>query len=141
RRWTFQYDTNRLLTTMTSPIGCTTKFTYASSSGGLASIEDPRGYVTSYTYTGNNVRTMALGAAVWTYTYNNNQTVMQTPTGALTTYNYLTDGTGQLSTEVRPEGYTITYGYTTNRMLVSKLAPYGSIMSILYNTSTWQVTA
>src|SRR5207247_8129587 len=61
------------MTTYTTPLGCTTKYTYTVPLPNplqLIAIEDPRGYVTSYTYdSSKRVASIAMGSAVWTYVY------------------------------------------------------------------------
>ncbi len=68
RRWTMMYDGSRHLTTLTTPLGCTTKNSYTGDL--LTRIEDPRGYATTYAYDGSNrVASVAAGSGVWTYAY------------------------------------------------------------------------
>lgn len=105
RRWTFGYDADRQLTTLTTPTGCTTKYTYAAAPNGVtmvSSIEDPRGYRTSYLYDSQGrVISMAAGTAEWTWSFTaGSKTVMTSPAGARTTYSY--DGSGNLTSVAHP---------------------------------------
>lgn len=145
RRWTFQYDTDRRLTTLTTPLGCTTKYAYAKAGTGtvtmLNTIEDPRGYVTTYMYdSSRRVVSMMAGSALWTWTYGTGvqaQSVMTSPSGAVTTSLY---SGASLSRIQRPEGYTSTYSYT-NRQRTKEQVPAGTIYSVTYDQTLWLITA
>ena len=92
RKWTLQYDSTQRLTTFQTPLGCITKYTYDGDL--ITAIEDPRGFVTSYVYTSGAVTGMQLGSATWTYAYDapNSRTMVTQPSGAVTTYNYVSSG-------------------------------------------------
>jgi YD repeat-containing protein len=112
RRWTFAYDGSGYLTDYTTPLGCLTRYTYTTAGRTVVgTIEDPRGYITSYQYDGDfRVVSMIAGAAVWSWDHSEIGTsVLRDPMGALTTYSY--DGIGDLVFEQRPEGYGIGYAY------------------------------
>lgn len=72
---TLQYDSNRNLTTFTSPLGCTDKYYYANAGASVSmlnAIEDPRGYRTTYMYDNWSwVRQVGLsvGGAAWQLTF------------------------------------------------------------------------
>ncbi|MCW3051184.1 MAG: hypothetical protein JWN14_354, partial [Chthonomonadales bacterium] len=90
RLWTFQYDSQNYMTTMTTPLGCQTVYSYgtASSPTTLAqAITDPRGFTTSYLYDSTRrVTTVIAGTAIWTYAYNvgnNPNVVVVSPSGAV----------------------------------------------------------
>ncbi|HMS57203.1 MAG TPA: hypothetical protein PKA27_17600, partial [Fimbriimonadaceae bacterium] len=115
RRWTMVYDAQDYLTSIMTPLGCITKYGYSlagSSSTLLHTIEDPRGYVTSYQYDANRrVVSMVAGTATWNYEYDstNRRTLETWPTGAVVTYNL--DNSGNNVSTHRPEGYVITYEF------------------------------
>ncbi len=143
RRWTMTYDNDAYLTQVQTPLGCQTKYTYAlagATTTMVQTIEDPRGYKTTYAYnSGGKVVSMAAGSAVWTYTYNTSQTVETQPTGALVTYNY--DGNGNNTTIDRAEGYRSTLTYNANRLKNSETRPSGSVMSVVYNDQSLPVVS
>jgi len=108
------YDASRQLTTYTTPVGCTTKYQYTS--GLLTSIEDPRGFATTYAYDGNSrVASVAAGSGVWTYAYGGpmswSGSQRQDPSGAITTY---MAGDRGIDRVVHPEGYTTSFVYDSN---------------------------
>jgi YD repeat-containing protein len=148
RRWTMQYDAQGYLTTYMTPLGCITKFGYAEAGAGAGNtmvhtIEDPRGFVTTYMYDGQRrVVSLAAGSAVWTYTFNDNKTILTSPSNALTTYNYL----GQLLESVQGPhtGLVTTYSYNSNLLTTKQQIPAGYVMSVAYTTTTsglWLITA
>ena len=135
RRWTMMYDGNRQLTTLTTPMGCTTKYGYTS--GLLTRIEDPRGYASTYAYDGNNrVASVAAGSGVWTYAYGApmswSGSQRTDPTGAITTH--LVDS-GRISQVIHPEGYTTSLAYDSNGYQTGRIEPYGTVSSVSYNGS------
>ncbi len=131
RRWTFQYDAGRQLTTLIAPTGCTTKYGYSFAGAGspntmLHTIEDPRGFRTTYMYSAaKQVVSMAAGSGVWTYTYNNDgaslNTVVTTPSGARTTSHF--GGGAEVTVVEKPEGYRITYTYDGNGFKTAEILP------------------
>jgi len=138
---TFQYDTNRQLTTMTTPLGCSTKYAYAhagASEDMLNVIEDSRGFATTYMYDGHNrVTTVAAGSGIWTNTYGGSGlgwsgSARMEPNGAVTTYLVTT---GRISNVQHAEGYTTTYEYDTNGYQTKQIEPYGTVASVSYNSS------
>ena len=138
---TLQYDANRQLTTMTTPLGCMTKYAYAhagASEDMLNVIEDSRGYATTYMYdTHNRVTTVAAGSGIWTNTYGGSGlgwsgSARQDPSGAVTTFLVTS---GRISNVQHPEGYTTTYEYDTNGYQTKQIQPYGTISSVSYNSS------
>ena len=53
RRWTFQYDSQNYMTTMTTPLACQTGYAYSLAGSAVTlvqAITDPRGFTTSYVY-------------------------------------------------------------------------------------------
>lgn len=147
RIWTFQYDGFDFLTTLTSPLGCVTAYTYFEDDIGaphnhINSITDPLGFVTSYTYDGSHrVQTMAQGSGTWTYNYVTTfQSSVQAPSGALTTYNY--DSVSlNLSTVDHPEGYRSTFTYDSNNFVTGEQTPTGWRMSMTYNSLGMPLTS
>ena len=145
RRTTLQYDSARYMTTLMTPLGCTTKYGYSLAGTGsvtvVHTIEDPRGYVTTYLYDSNRrVTSMAAGSAVWTYTFATSptsQSVVLSPLGARTTYLY--DAGGMLTAVQRPEGYTSTFTYT-NALKTSEQTPAGTVQAT-YDPTLWLVTS
>jgi YD repeat-containing protein len=135
RLWTLAYDANANLTAFTTPTGCQTQYTYAGAVGSqfISTIEDPRGFISGYTVdSGGQVTTMALGAAIYSYTYSETQQTMMSPTGALTTYNFLSMNE---VTRNRPEGYTSSFAYNSNRLRISETVPSGLLYSVSYDSS------
>jgi|GEM_PF-687004 len=143
RRWTFAYDSHNYMTTMTTPLGCQTGYSYGlagSPTTVVAAITDPRGFTTSYQYDSNQrVTTMSAGTAVWTYAYNVGNlpnVVMVSPSGAVTTTSY--DSQGNIGTIQRPEGYTSTFAYDQKSYLkVKETEPAGTRYSITYDQTLW----
>ena len=143
RLWTLQYDAQNYMTTMTTPLGCQTVYSYGlagSPTTVVQAITDPRGFTTSYQYDSNQrVTTMSAGTAIWSYAYNVGNlpnVVMVSPSGAVTTSNY--DGQGNLSSIQRPEGYTSTFAYDqTSYLKISETVPAGIISSISYDQNLW----
>jgi RHS repeat-associated protein len=150
RRWTFQYDADRRLTTFGEPEGCSTGYRYTVMSVGganttlLWTLEDPRGYKTTYSYdAAGRIQTVAAGTAVWTWTYGPGAQYtaasMTSPSGAVTTY---TIGlTSRLITGIdRPDGAHITYTYSTERVKLKEQTPAGVVYSVTYD-SAWRIVA
>ena len=143
RRWTFQYDSRNYLTTLTTPTGCQTGYSYGlagSPTTLVQAITDSRGFSTSYQYDSNRrVTTMSAGTAIWTYAYNvgnNPNVVMVSPSGAVTTSNY--DSQGNLGSIQRPQGYTSTFAYDqTSYLKLSETIPAGTPSSIAYDQNLW----
>ncbi len=137
RRWTLAYDAESCLASMMTPLGCITKYAYShAGSGGtntlVHTIEDPRGYVTTYLYNdGRRVTYMASGPGVWTYSYEQYQTVEYWPSGGRVTYNF--DDTGNLASMVSAGGVISTYEYNTNRIKVKETTQAGTIYSVAYD--------
>lgn len=140
RAWTFQYDATGNLTTYATPSGCTTKYSYTSPSAGTTlvyTIEDPRGYRTTYGYdVHQRVISMAAGAAIWGWTFIESKAsqVMTEPNGALTTY--MLDSNGQPSTTIWAAGFTTTYLYG-NKLKILEYGPQGLVTSIAYDQRFW----
>ena len=142
RSWTFQYDSNNYLTTMTTPLGCQTGYTYSLAGGGVTlvqTITDPRGFVTSYQYDSNRrVTQMTAGSAVWTYSYGVTGEIIAvtSPSGAVTTSIF--DANLNLSNVQHPEGYTSTFTYDPVSFLrISETVPAGTRYSITYDQKLW----
>ncbi|MCW5941952.1 MAG: RHS repeat protein [Fimbriimonadaceae bacterium] len=117
RRWTFQYDSGRQLTTLTTPIGCVTKYGYSLAGTGshtmLHTIEDPRGYRTTYLYNASRrVASMAAGSAIWTYQYDSLEQYSRVvaPNGVVTSYLM---SSGSLWKVLRPDGTYAEYSYSS----------------------------
>ena len=146
RRWTFAYDSQNHMTTMTTPLGCQTGYSYGlagSPTTVVQAITDPRGFTTSYQYDSNQrVTTMSAGTAIWTYAHNVGNlpnVVMVSPTGAVTTTSY--DSQGNIGTVQRPEGYTSTFAYDQKSYLkISETVPAGTLSSITYDQTLWLPT-
>lgn len=146
RRWTFQYDSQNHMTTMTTPMGCQTGYSYGlagSPTTVVQAITDPRGFTTSYQYDSHQrVTTMSAGTAIWAYAYNvgsQPNVVMVSPSGAVTTTNY--DSQGNVGTIQHPEGYTSTFAYDqTSFLRVSETVPAGTLSSITYDQTLWLPT-
>ncbi|KAA0239717.1 MAG: RHS repeat protein [Armatimonadetes bacterium] len=135
RRWTMMYDGSRQLTTLTTPLGCTTKMAYTGDL--LTRIEDPRGFATTYAYDGaNRVASVSAGSGVWTYAYGGpmawSGSQREDPSGAITTY--IAGGHG-IDRIIHPEGYTTSFVYDTNGYQTKRIEPYGTVTSISYNGS------
>ncbi len=147
RRWTFQYDSQNYMTTMTTPLGCQTGYAYSLAGSPVTlvqAITDPRGFTTSYIYDSmQRVTQMQSGSATWTYAYNvgigpggTANVVMTSPTGALTTTVY--DNQGNIGFVQRPEGYTSSYAYDqVSYLRISETIPAGTISSIAYDQNLW----
>jgi hypothetical protein len=125
RIWTMAYDVNRELTTLTTPLGCATKYAY--SSGKLSTIEDPRGYRSTYAFDGNGrITSVASGSGVWTYVYGGPMTwsgsARQDPSGAITTY--LLDSNERIEFTDHPEGYRTTLVYSTRGYIAQEIQTY-----------------
>ena len=141
RRTTLQYDSERRLTTLTTPLGCITKYFYNLSTPHLLdAIEDPRGYRTSYIYApgGNQVVSMIAGSATWEYGYSAALGVggwAKTPAGAITTFEY---SSGSPISIQNPEGYTTNFTYN-NRLKTKEVTPAGTIYSVTYDENIWQI--
>jgi YD repeat-containing protein len=135
RRWTMMYDGSRQLTTLTTPLGCTTKLGYTGDL--LTRIEDPRGYATTYAYDGNErVASVAAGSGIWTYAYGGSGSwsgsQRQDPSGAITTY---IAGARGIDRIIHPEGFSTTFLYDGNGYQTQRIEPYGVVSSVSYNGS------
>ena len=135
RRWTMMYDGSRRLTTLTTPLGCTTKMGYTGEL--LTRIEDPRGFATTYAYDGQSrVASVAAGSGVWTYAYGGpmswSGSQRQDPSGAITTY---IAGSHGIERIIHPEGYTTSFAYDGNGYQTQRIEPYGVVSSVTYNGS------
>jgi len=134
RLTTFEYDSTRKMTTMTSPLGCITKYGYSLAGSPVTLlhwIEDPRGYRTVYMYdSSRRVVSMGAGDAVWTWTYSTgpSKTVMTAPSGALTTYVF--DSIGNLASQIQASGTPVSLAYT-ERLPTSKRYPLGPLLASL----------
>lgn len=136
RRWTFQYDSQRYLTTITSPQGCMTGYQYSLAGGPvtlLSQITDPRGYATSYLYDSRRrAVTMTAGGANWIWDYSTTgRTVHTSPAGGVRTMQY--DAEGNILFDSLPEGYTVFNEYS-NRLLSRAHYPYGTLTSVTYDS-------
>jgi YD repeat-containing protein len=142
RRWTLQYDELSYLTTLTTPLGCTTKYGYLGNV--LASIEDPRGYVTNYSQN-YEPGVMTAGDAEWTYSHPfvhvNNMTA---PNGAVTTYHENTrpwpTGQYELSRLERPDGVILDYEYNHQHFRTKETADPDGLAIVNYSI-TWDEVA
>ncbi len=141
RSWTYLYDTNKNLTTYTTPLGCSTQYSYIAAGSGvslLSSITDPRGFLTTYSYDSLlRVVSMAQGNGIWTYSYDasNGYSNVTAPSGGVTTYNY-NSTTGNLSTIQHPEGYTSTLTYdSVSGFRTGEQVPAGWKTSITSNNN------
>lgn len=134
RRWTMAYDANRQMTTLTTPMGCATKYGYTSDL--LTRIEDPRGFASTYAYDANSrVASVAAGTGVWTYAYGGPLTwsgsSRMDPSGAITTY--IVGGAG-VTEELHPEGYTTSYVYSSAGYRSKQIEPYGTVYSMTHDS-------
>jgi len=142
RLWSFTHDANGNLTAFTTPIGCETQYTYLTVGPGpttlISTIEDSSGFITGYgyalAYTSDYlVATMSVGAAMYSYTYGTSQQVVESPTGARTTYTL--NSNGDVIAAAWPEGFTSSFTYDSNRLRTSEIRPSGVVMSNTYNSS------
>lgn len=144
RRWTFTYDIDRQLVTMTLPTGCATSYAYTNLNTGMGgspvtmlySITDPRGFETSYVYdnmTDKRVVSMCLGTAVWNYSYidADSSTVVTNPAGGKTTFTF--DGNGNVTSITTPDGVVETMTYDAFGYLASSRKPLGVSTSWTHN--------
>ncbi|GAA2633693.1 hypothetical protein Adu01nite_55690 [Paractinoplanes durhamensis] len=118
----FEFRTDlRLITKIILPDGRSTQFDYQD--GRLLKTQDPRGYVTSYSYdAGGRLAeiTDARGAKLIRNTYDANGRVTQQldPEGGKTTFDW--KPTEQIAVTVDPDGVTVSDGYKNNVLLYSQ---------------------
>jgi YD repeat-containing protein len=92
RIWTYIYDANRRLTSVTDPAGEQTQFGY-NHAGKLTSLTDPKSYTTNWTYDieGRLIGKQYVDASTVTYTYETTTSWLKSVTDALSqvkTYAY-----------------------------------------------------
>ncbi|WP_246607519.1 DUF6531 domain-containing protein [Paractinoplanes toevensis] len=118
----FEFRTDlRLITKITLPDGRSTQFDYQD--GRLLKTQDPRNYVTSYSYDAAgrlSEITDARGAKLIRNTYNADGRVAEQldPEGGRTTFDW--KPATQVATTVDPDGVTIKDGYKNNVLLYSQ---------------------
>lgn len=138
RRWTMQYDGQGFLTTLVTPLGCTTRFGYSLAGAGspntlVHTIEDSRGYITTYHYNAQRqVVSMTAGTGAWTYSYAENFNVEYWPSGARVTYNI--GAAGNITNVVTADGVSHTFTYNTNRIKLTEVTPAGTVYDVGYDS-------
>src|SRR5690606_35299390 len=141
RLWTFTYDGLRNLTSFTEPEGCSTQFTYQTvgTVSLVHTIEDSRGYRTTYTFDGQNrVTKLVAGQPVTTWTYSSGQKVKKDSCGALTTC--ACSPSGPLQNVKYPVGNQVTYTYDTLGLIAKEQTNLGYSYSVAYDGSN-RITA
>jgi RHS repeat-associated protein len=147
RQWSFEYDASRDLTTFTTPNLCSTGYGYTvlcDQTTVLCSITDSRGCRTHYNYDSDG-RVVAIwaGHSLWTWSYQPDRSVLTTPSGARTTYNFDTspEGPSTITSIEWPKGYVSKYSYAANSITTQEETGLGFVYSVTYDERTWQITA
>src|SRR5262249_9737840 len=123
----------------------TTKYVYSlagSNTTVIHTIEDSRGYVTTYRYnSGATVASIAAGSAIWTFVYNSEiigdvDTEMTTPTGAVVTYHVISK---LLKSILYPEGTIVSFTYDNQ---LPQLVQFnaGNLFQLTWDHTLWQPT-
>jgi len=127
---TYQFNTNRQLTSVTDRTSNNTiSFSYGSN-GYISQITDTIGRTVTFSYNSNNqLSSISSGGRAWTYGYSGNNLVSMTdPLNRVTTYQYNTGlNNWLLGAIVYPTGGQTTYSYGS--------APVGTEMLSYYVTS------
>jgi RHS repeat-associated protein len=143
-----QYNqTNGNLTSQTAGYGttsaATTSYTYDPTTNGVASMTDPRGHTTNYTYDANgNLLTVTDPLShTTTYTYDslNDPLTVTDPLSHTTTYTYDSDGNpltaSRLLSGSTYRTTTYTYGDSSNPGMVTSITdPRGKVTSYAYDS-------
>jgi RHS repeat-associated protein len=114
-RWNYAYDAANHLTSVTSPLGYVTSFTY-DPAGNRASVTDARQETTSYSYDAAN-----------------HLTGVTAPDATATIYGY--DAAGNLHTRTDVNGHTTTYSYDDANHVTDVTSPGGKEWSYTYDPS------
>ena len=131
RALSFSYNGYGQLASITDPAGNLTTYTYSSTTttAHLASVTDPQGNMTKYGYnsTGQMTTVTFPSGVVLTTGYTGNLATSQTsPTGGITLYAYHLDGTQTGTTQVDAQsGATTTITYSDGQALSSVLSASG----------------
>jgi YD repeat-containing protein len=135
--WRYQYVSNAYPTNITAPDGSTTRYTYAPTTLGIASMTDANGHTTTYQYDTNGNRTNMTDALgnVTRYTYDpvfNQITSMTDPNGRTTTYSY--DALGNHILTIDPLGQSNSWSYDSHGNVLSATNKLGYVTRYQYDT-------
>ena len=136
--WRYQYDTNGYITSVITPDGAVTTYSYDSQTRLLASMTDANGNLTRYQYDSQGNRTNltdALGE-VTTYTYEpvfNQITSVTDPIGRTTTYQY--DSRGNRILEIDPLSQSNAWTYDSQGNVTAFTDKNGHTTTYIYDPS------
>lgn len=134
--WSYTYDVEDDVASVTDPTGAVESFTYDSSGNRLAAT-DPLGDESSWTYDSlGDVLTATDGAGrttTNTYDADGNLLTVTSPLGHKQTFTYNPDGTKASATDAL--GYTTTYTYDPTGDLTSTTDPDARTTSYAYNAA------
>jgi RHS repeat-associated protein len=125
RMW-FAYDGLGRLIRGTDRLGDSITITYHNASGRIATMTNPRGNVTTYTYTPRNTNLYDLTridyptATYEAYTYNANGDALTYRNRAGNTWTYTVNARGQRLTETNPTAGVTTFTYNADGTLASR---------------------
>jgi YD repeat-containing protein len=167
RQWTFGYDANQRLSTVTNPLGGVTRYTwttYTRPSDGqvlplIATITSPRNYVTftgQYDTSGRITQVTAADAGVTTFAYtappgSDGTTTVTDPRNNVTSWSYIWPAPqyGTIKYGYRPTSMTDALGRTTTyqalltgSQLISKITDFrGRITTLGWDTYRGNLTS
>jgi len=137
RRNTLAYNAAGEMISMQGPTGCVTSFGYSASGHLLTYINDPMGFVTTYTYdAANRVATRSVAGNLGRYTYQSSGSIVTMgytdPLG--NTWTHVSSG-GYPSAAIDPLGNVQTFAYSGGRPLSFKDG-LGNIRSFSFDATT-----